>query len=79
MTWLALLVLTAASFGATQLALGAAAPAVALGIATIKAVIVMLVFMHLAEASASTRVAILTAIAFILLLVFGIVADVGAR
>jgi cytochrome c oxidase subunit 4 len=79
LAWLALLVLTAASLGAAQLALGALAPAVALGIASVKAAIVLLVFMHLTEASVPVRVVIATALAFIVLLALGVVADVVTR
>ena len=77
--WLALLILTAASYGATRLDLAAAGPAVALGVATIKALIVLLVFMHLVEANATVRIVIGTALVFIVLLALGIVADVGFR
>lgn len=77
--WLALLVLTAVSYGASRLDLAAAGPAVALGVATIKALIVLLVFMHLTEASATVRIVIATALVYIVLLVAGIVADVGFR
>jgi cytochrome c oxidase subunit 4 len=79
LAWLALLVLTAASFGAAHAPLGSLATAVALAIASIKAAIVLLVFMHLVEASAAVRAVILTAIVFILLLVLGILADVSTR
>jgi cytochrome c oxidase subunit 4 len=77
--WIALLVLTAVSYGAARLDLAAAGPAVALGIATIKALIVLLVFMHLVEANATVRIVIGTALAFIVLLSLGIVADVAVR
>ena len=79
LAWLALLGLTAASFGATHLPLGALAPAVALTVASIKAAIVLLVFMHLLEASTPVRVVILTALAFIVLLCAGVVTDVATR
>jgi cytochrome c oxidase subunit IV len=83
LAWLALLVLTAASFGATHLPPGSLAPpvalAIALAIASGKAAIVLLVFMHLVEASATVRVVIGTAIVYIVLLSLGIVADVATR
>jgi cytochrome c oxidase subunit 4 len=79
LAWLALLVLTAASFGATHLPLGSLALTIALAIASGKAAIVLLVFMHLVEASATVRVVIGTAIVYIVLLSLGIVADVAAR
>lgn len=77
--WLALLVLTAVSHGAVRLDLATAGPAVALGVATLKALIVLLVFMHLVEASATVRIVIGTALTFIVLLTLGIVADVAVR
>lgn len=79
LAWLALLALTAASFGSTYLPLGALGPPVALTIASVKAAIVLLIFMHLAEAGAVVRTVILTALVFIVLLVAGVVADVAAR
>jgi cytochrome c oxidase subunit 4 len=79
LAWLALLVLTAASFGASRLSLGSLAPPVALGIAAIKAAIVLLVFMHLIEASTPVRAVLLTALVFIALLCAGIAADVATR
>lgn len=79
LAWLALLVLTAASLGATALPLDALAPVVALSIASLKAAIVLLVFMHLTEASVPVRVVIATALVFIVLLVLGVVADVTMR
>lgn len=83
LAWLALLVLTAASFGATHLPLGSLAPAaalaIALAIASGKAAIVLLVFMHLIEASTPVRAVILTAFVYIVLLCAGIVADVVTR
>lgn len=79
LAWLALLALTVASFGATHLPLGSLAPAVALAIASVKAAIVLLVFMHLIEATTPVRVVILTALVFIVLLCTGIAADVATR
>jgi cytochrome c oxidase subunit 4 len=79
LAWLALLLLTAASLGAAQLPLGSLAPAVALAIASVKAAIVLLVFMHLLESSVPVRVVIATALVFIVLLSLGVVADVVTR
>lgn len=78
-TWLALIVLTAVSFGVAGLDLGALGTGVALGIASVKALIVMLVFMHLAEESMSERIVAAVAVAFIVLLCLGIYADVAYR
>jgi cytochrome c oxidase subunit 4 len=79
LAWVGLLVLTTVSFGAAHLALGAAAAPVALGIASIKAGIVLVVFMHLMQTNPAVRTALGTAIVFILLLAAGIVADVVTR
>ncbi len=77
--WLALVLLTLASFGAHQLPLGGFATPVALAIALVKATIVALVFMHLLEEAFSIRcVAVLNAL-WVALLCLGIMADVGWR
>jgi cytochrome c oxidase subunit IV len=77
--WIALLVLTALSYGAANLALGALATTVALAIAGIKALVVLLFFMHLIEASTSMRVIAAAAVLFIVFLCLGIAADVAYR
>jgi cytochrome c oxidase subunit 4 len=77
--WLALLVLTGSSFGASFLHLGAAAVPIALSIAVVKATVVVLAFMELRHEGASTRVALFAGIAMVVLLVFFVVADVVMR
>ena len=77
--WLALIILTIASYTISRFALGTLETAVAFVIAAIKAFIVLLVFMHLSEAGTSARVVASVAVAFILLLCLGIYADVGYR
>jgi cytochrome c oxidase subunit 4 len=77
--WIALLVLTALSYGAAHLALGGFGTPVALGIAGIKAMVVLLFFMHLIEASTSMRVIAAVAVLFIVFLCLGIAADVAYR
>lgn len=79
LTWLALLVLTAVSFLAEHLPLGAAHTSVALGIAMVKTVLVLTIFMHLLEEKFSTRVVAVLNFAFVVILCLGIAADVGAR
>lgn len=79
LAWLALLVLTALSFGAAYLPLGAAGLAVALGIAAGKALVVMLVFMHLLEARFATQLVAIVTVLFIVLLCLGMAADVALR
>ena len=76
---LALLALTATSWGLSRVALGAAGPAIALSIAAVKALIVAVAFMHLRHAGTATRVAAVVTILFIALLCLGIVADVAVR
>ena len=55
LAWLALLGLTLLSFGAHYLDLGALSTAVALGFALLKALVVVLVFMHVRRESVSVR------------------------
>jgi cytochrome c oxidase subunit 4 len=61
----ALLLLTALSFGASYLHLGVAEIPVALGIAFIKASVVVLVFMHLAGGIFAYRLALLIGVVFV--------------
>jgi cytochrome c oxidase subunit 4 len=77
--WLALLLLTAASFGADHLALGAWATPVALAIAVLKAGVVLLVFMHLLQEPFSVRFLAGLNLLWVLLICLGIAADVLAR
>jgi cytochrome c oxidase subunit IV len=80
LAWLALVVLTSMSLGATFLPLSiVAAEALALGLATVKAVIVALVFMHLLEARFAVKAIAATVFLFIVILCLGIAADVAAR
>jgi caa(3)-type oxidase subunit IV len=75
--WLALLVLTAISFGADQLHLGPLSTGIALGVAVIKASIVFVVFMHLDREPFPIRFVAGLNVAWVLLLCLGIAADVG--
>lgn len=77
--WLALLVLTASSFGLSRFPLGEAATPVALSIAALKVGIVGLVFMHLARARAALQLVAITGILFVALLVLGVAGDVTFR
>ena len=61
----ALLLLTAASFGASYLHLGAAEIPVALTIAVVKASVVVLVFMHLAGGIFAYRLALIIGVLFV--------------
>lgn len=79
LSWLALLVLTAASFGAHYLELGAFATAVSLIIAAVKAGVVALVFMHLKTESVSVRTVAALNLAWVALISVGIALDVAAH
>ena len=76
---IALLVLTAVSFGLSYVSLGAAGTPIALTIAGVKVVIVGLIFMELLESLAATRMIAIVTIVFISLLCFGILGDVAFR
>jgi cytochrome c oxidase subunit 4 len=67
--WAALLVLTAITVGVATLDLGPFNPIVALGIATVKALLVLLFFMELRYSTALTKVAVVAAVFFLMLLV----------
>lgn len=76
----ALLVLTALTFGLHFAPLGGAAGLlVALVIATVKVLIVAAIFMELRESTAASRTVAITSIAFVALLCLGIIGDVAFR
>jgi caa(3)-type oxidase subunit IV len=75
--WVALLVLTAISFGADQLHLGSISTGIALLVAVLKASIVFVVFMHLDREPFPIRFVAGLNVAWVLLLCLGIAADVG--
>jgi cytochrome c oxidase subunit 4 len=76
--WGALLVLTALSFGADQLHLGALSTSIALGVALLKALIVLVVFMHLDREPFPIRFVAALNLAWVALLCLGVAADVAA-
>ncbi len=76
---IALLVLTAASFGLSRVSLGAAGTPIALAIAGVKVAIVGLVFMELLGSLAATRTIAVITILFIALLCLGILGDTAFR
>lgn len=78
-TLLVLVALTLTSWGLSYVPLGAFSPAVGLGIGFIKAVIVALFFMQLYRAPFVLKLVIVVTVLFILLLTFGMVADVALR
>jgi caa(3)-type oxidase subunit IV len=79
LTLISLIVLTLASFGLAQLPTAGFGPVIAFAIAATKAVLVLTVFMELAETSATSRLAILIALGLIVLLTAGALTDVALR
>jgi len=77
--WIVLIVLATASLFASSMISGSAGLALSLAIAAIKAALVAAFFMHLAHGRPVHRIAFAAAIAFFLLLVLGVIADVGTR
>ena len=79
-TWLVLLALTAISFGVNHIDLGPTLDTViSLTIATAKAIVVVMVFMHLLEAKFAHRLVALVSVLFVVLLVSLTAADVATR
>jgi cytochrome c oxidase subunit 4 len=79
LTAFALVVLWAASFGLSYVDLGRASLAVALGIAALKAVLVVLVFMELLHEKTSVKLAAASALLTITIFVTLVAADVATR
>ena len=76
---IALLCLTALSFGLHFVTVGDLGIVIALAIAAIKVAIVALVFMELRESMVATRTVAAVAVVFVVLLCLGIFGDVGFR
>jgi caa(3)-type oxidase subunit IV len=79
MSWIALVLLTALSWAASVVDAGRVDAVIAIGIASIKGVVVVFVFMHLLESRFATRMVALVSVLFIVILVLGIVGDVSQR
>lgn len=77
--WLALVALATVTLFASRAVTGGWGLVVALVIATAKAVLVVAFFMHLAGGRPIHRIAFAIAMGFLVLLVLGILADVGTR
>jgi caa(3)-type oxidase subunit IV len=77
--WIALIVLATATLFLSRAVSGGPGLVVAFVIATTKAVLVVAYFMHLAGGRAVHRIVFATAMAFLVLLVIGILADVATR
>jgi len=78
-SWLVLLALTLLSFGTSRLGLGESELFIALGIAVAKTMIVLMIFMHLAEQRFANRLVVILTFLFILLLVVLTAADPATR
>lgn len=74
-----LVLLTLVSWGLSAVPLGRASPLIGVGIGLIKAVLVATYFMHLHQAPFVPRLIIVVTALFILLIVFGMLADVAWR
>jgi caa(3)-type oxidase subunit IV len=74
LSWIALVVLATLS-----LFVSTSGIALSLAIATVKAAIVAAFFMHLWGSRPVHRIVFVTAVCFIVLLILGVVADVGTR
>lgn len=74
-----LAIATGASWALSHVDTGGFHPVIALGIATIKAGVVALVFMHLGRAATGDRLAGVVTVLFIALICLGIAADVAVR
>ena len=79
LVWVALVVLATVTLFASRAVTGGWGLVVAFVIATAKAALVMAFFMHLAGGRPIHRIAFLTAMAFLVLLILGVLADVGTR
>ncbi len=77
--WIALLSLATLTLVASRAVAGDAGLVVALTIAVAKAGLVIAFFMHLAGGRPLHRIVFAVAIAFVMLLVLGLLADVGTR
>jgi caa(3)-type oxidase subunit IV len=77
--WIGLMVLTGLSLAVSYLDLGTAESFVAFGIAVFKGLVVVFVFMHLAEARFVNRMVMLVVVFFVVLLSLGMVGDVAER
>ena len=77
--WLALVVLATATLFLSRAVTGGWGLIVALVIASVKAVLVAAFFMHLASDRPTHRIVFAVAIGFLVLLVIGVLADVGTR
>lgn len=79
LVWAALLALTAVTLGASYLSLGAGNAAVALGLASVKAALVALYFMHLRRESPLVVAFALVPLLILALVILGTLSDTRFR
>ena len=79
LTWLALVALAGLTLLLSSVELGALQWPVALGIASVKAALVALFFMHLRESQTANRLVLVVGVLFVVLLVAFSSADVATR
>lgn len=79
LTFIALVLLTAVTFGLSFLHLGAFEVPVSLGIAAVKAALVLLFFMELIEESVSSRLALASGVVLLAILIAFAAADIMTR
>jgi cytochrome c oxidase subunit IV len=77
--WIVLLFCTGLTYVTGTMHLGKWALPLAMAIATLKAGLVAMIFMHLRESSGATRLVFGTSLIFVALLIFFTVADVATR
>lgn len=77
--WIALLALTGLTFAMSKVDLGRWNLPLALVIATAKAGLVVLFFMHLWDSRGTNRLVLAVSVFFVLLLIAGVVGDVATR
>jgi cytochrome c oxidase subunit 4 len=77
--WLLLIVFTITTVVTGRLDLGAANLPLALTIATIKATLVVLFFMHLSEAAGANRLVFVVSIVFLIVMMLGVFGDLLTR
>jgi cytochrome c oxidase subunit 4 len=78
-TFVALILLTAISYGVSHFSFGWGSTAIALLIAAVKAGLVLYAFMELPMASTPARIVVLVTLSFIALLCAGVIGDIGVR
>ena len=79
LNWVALLALTATTFGVSRLPIGNLHLPAAIFIACVKVTLVVLFFMHLWHAEGSNRIVFVVSFFFVIVLLFFVLADIATR